>query len=607
MKKLYPFLLSLLFILSNTTLFAQCTGTLVWSDEFNGSSLDLSKWAYQTGNGCPSLCGWGNSELEYYTNSTNNVYLTGGNLVLEAKAESISGSSFSSGKIVTLGKASWTYGRFEARMRLPKGNGLWPAFWMLSTSNNWPMTGEIDIMENRGDVPALINGTLHYGSPWPNNQNDGNAYTLPSGDFSSQFHVLSVEWDPNEIRWYVDSTRFKTETRIPNSLNPASTDNVWPWTSDFYIILNLAVGGWYTGVTDPAVVQLTKPTFEIDYVRVYDISASSAYQVPYSGIPKALPALVQAEEYDKGCGDAAYYDTDLPNNGGVFRTEKVDIEATTDAGGGYDIGWIATGEWLEYTVSVPSSGNYNFAIRAASNAGGGKMHIEIDGVDVTGIINIGATGGWQTWQNFSVTNIPLTAGVKTMKVYFDNAGMNLNYINISSASLPVVLIDYKASLAHGEVNLEWITAAETNNSFFIIDRSADGQNWNFLRKVPGTNTTSVAIYRETDQQPYQGTSYYRLVQQDLDGTAHFLGMVSVASSLEAIVYKNMGNIIVKLPSGSTSMKELRLYDLMGKPVNVREEENDNEINLYTRDLPSAVYFLKIMYGDQYLVKKIVLE
>lgn len=138
-----------------------CNGALLWSDEFDGSSLDANKWSYQTGNGCPSLCGWGNSEQEYYTNSANNVYISNGVLVLKVIKESISSSSFSSGKVITKNHFSHTYGRFEARMRLPKGRGLWPAFWMLPNTNSWPTTGEIDIMEYRGDQTNITTGALH--------------------------------------------------------------------------------------------------------------------------------------------------------------------------------------------------------------------------------------------------------------------------------------------------------------------------------------------------------------------------------------------------------------------------------------------------------------
>lgn len=406
--------------------FSQCNGTLVWSDEFSGSSLDLSKWTYDGGDGCAiDLCGWGNNELEYYTNSSNNIYTTNGVLTIKAIKESMGNASFTSGKIKTLGLFGHTYGRYEARMRLPQGRGLWPAFWMLNENNSWPMTGEIDIMEYRGDLTDRTNGTLHYGSAWPNNQHDGGTYTLPSGNFYSDWHVFAVEWDDNEIRWFVDGNKFKTETKNPNSLNPASTNDAWPWDEDFYIILNLAVGGWYTETTNSADVTLTKATFEVDYVRVYDMK-----QTPYSLTPKTIPGKIEAEEFDLSCGDGSYFDTDAVNSGSQFRNQQVDIEACTDAGGGYNIGWTEAGEWLEYTINVPASGLYDFTLRAASGGTGGNMHIDINGTSVSGTMNVSGTGGWQNWQNFTKAGIPLSAGTQVMRVNFESGGVNLNYLNV---------------------------------------------------------------------------------------------------------------------------------------------------------------------------------
>lgn len=265
------------FFLASTGLYAQCTQP-VWADEFDGSSLDQSKWAFETGTGCPDNCGgWGNSELEYYTPG-NNLSVSNGILTLRAIKETQKQTynnttytaSFTSSRLVTKGKASWKYGRMEARMRMPLGRGLWPAFWMLSVDNQWPMTGEIDIMEYRGDKSTQTNSTLHYGSAWPNNQYDAASLDTKQ-TLSSDFHLYSVEWTESELRFYFDGTLINKETKSPNSLNPASNGNPWPWTSEFYIILNLAVGGNYTGNPPVNEVQMTKPTFEIDYVRVYEL------------------------------------------------------------------------------------------------------------------------------------------------------------------------------------------------------------------------------------------------------------------------------------------------------------------------------------------------
>ena len=262
---------------------------MVWSDEFDGNSIDNTKWAFQNGDGCPSLCGWGNGELQTYTSNSKNIKVENGLLTMTVVKETVGQASFTSSKLRTLGLHSWTYGRFEARMKMPLGRGLWPAFWMLSVNNDWPMTGEIDIMEYRGDLPRETHGTLHYGAPWPNNRYDGTKY-IYSQNLSNEFHVYAVEWGENSIKWYIDDVLFKTETKSPNSLNPASNGTIaWPWDSDFYLILNFAVGGGFTGNPGVNEIELTKPTFEVDYVRVYSNDVSCPEQVMIIGKDQILP------------------------------------------------------------------------------------------------------------------------------------------------------------------------------------------------------------------------------------------------------------------------------------------------------------------------------
>jgi beta-glucanase (GH16 family) len=295
-------LLSLLLALSvsYTNLIAQSCWSEVWSDDFTGSSLNTADWNYDTGTGCPGNCGWGNNEKEYYTNSTQNVSVSGGYLNIIAKYSADyagSGYNFTSGKIHTRNKHYWTNGRFEASMKLPAGTGTWPAFWMLPQSSpygGWPTSGEIDVMEFRGDITNKVDGTLHYGNSYPNNQHDGTGYTLSSGNFSSGFHLFAVEWDTNEIRWYVDGILYKTEKKSPNTLNPASNNAVtWPWDNDFYIILNLALGGWYTGdPTDNAVSGGSSSwtaTMQVDYVKVYTDLSGGALTGNITGKSSALP------------------------------------------------------------------------------------------------------------------------------------------------------------------------------------------------------------------------------------------------------------------------------------------------------------------------------
>lgn len=263
MKLIINLFLSLFIIgWCNNELFSQDCLKLIWSDEFNGTSLDNSKWNYDIGNGCPELCGWGNNEQQYYSSSTDNVKVENGVLKIIAQEDTLGGLSYSSGKIHSKNKGDFRYGRIEARMKLPETQGMWPAFWLLSTEGKygeWPRSGEIDIMELLGHEPNKVHGTLHTGLPWTFK---GDNFTLPAPEtFADDFHVFSLEWDVDTIRWYVDD----------NLYHEVTSDSIAPWApfqEDFYIILNIAVGGNWPGFPDTTTV--LPQTMEVDYVRVYN-------------------------------------------------------------------------------------------------------------------------------------------------------------------------------------------------------------------------------------------------------------------------------------------------------------------------------------------------
>ncbi|UPZ14981.1 family 16 glycosylhydrolase [Flavobacterium humidisoli] len=251
---------------------AQCN-TLVWSDEFNGTAVDLTKWQSISGNGCPSLCGFGNAEAQRYEPNQATIVKEGTNsyLNIEAKYQPTSqfpDQPYASSKLTTEGKYALKYGRVEARMKLSNGQGAWPAFWMLPVNGNWPYTGEIDIMEAKHRNPQSVDGTIHYdGNGY---HFTGRSYSSPT-DLSSDFHVYAVEWGPNFIKWFVDDVLFHTAT--PNT----TVNGGWPFNdSQFYIILNLAVGSAgtpYTSVNGAGVAPVPgdfPAKLQVDYVRVYD-------------------------------------------------------------------------------------------------------------------------------------------------------------------------------------------------------------------------------------------------------------------------------------------------------------------------------------------------
>jgi beta-glucanase (GH16 family) len=247
--------------------------TLVWADEFEGTSPDPGKWEHQIGTGeSEGLTDWGNDELQYYTARPENSRVEGGRLHITARRENFGDRHYTSARLRTREKGDWTYGRFEIRARLPKGRGMWPAVWMLPTDNEygrWAASGEIDIMELVGHEPATVHGTLHHGGSWPDNEHSGSSYTLPSGDFSQDFHVFALEWEPGEFRWYVDGVHYQTQTEWSTDGFPFPA----PFDRRFHLLVNLAVGGRWPG--DPDATTAFPQELVIDYVRVYQRTAES--------------------------------------------------------------------------------------------------------------------------------------------------------------------------------------------------------------------------------------------------------------------------------------------------------------------------------------------
>ena len=239
-------------------------GRLVWSDEFDGAAgtaPDSAKWTYDIGTD------WGNAQLEYDTDRTINVSLDGlGHLAITARRENYQGQPYTSGRINTRGRFGQTRGRFEARMQMPVGRGLWPAFWLLGSDFStvgWPACGEIDVMEYRGQERATVHGALH-GPGYSGGGALNEAFTLSSGGFNDGFHVFAVVWDTNRITYEVDGLTYQTIT--PSNL-PANAR--WVFDHPFNIILNLAVGGHYVGSPDASTV--FPQSLLVDYVRVYQV------------------------------------------------------------------------------------------------------------------------------------------------------------------------------------------------------------------------------------------------------------------------------------------------------------------------------------------------
>ncbi len=232
---------------------------MIWHDEFTGNELKVKNWAFDIGGD-----GWGNNELQYYTGRSENARVEDGLLIIEARAEEYENNNFTSARIKTQGLKFWRYGRYEARMKLPSGQGIWPAFWLLGTNvrqDGWPICGEIDIMENIGKEPFTLYGTVHAEGYSGENGLSGSIDSAEA--LSDDFHVYAIEWDEGEIHWFLDDQEYF-------SISANEVPAEWAFDHFFFIILNLAVGGNWPGAPDDATV--FPQQLLVDYVRVYQRS-----------------------------------------------------------------------------------------------------------------------------------------------------------------------------------------------------------------------------------------------------------------------------------------------------------------------------------------------
>ena len=351
---------------------------LVWSDEFNGSIGP--NWVFETGGG-----GWGNNELEYYRKE--NATIENGNLVITARREDFGGYHYTSARMKTQGTKSWTYGRMEARIKLPVKQGTWPGWWMLGSnisSVGWPASGELDIMEqiNTGNT---VYGTAHWQAANGSQADYGNSLVTTPGDY----HVYAIEWDADYIKWFVDGTQYH-QMQITGG-----TGNTQAFAKDFFLLLNMAVGGNWPGFTIDDASLPAK--MYVDYVRVYQKGAAP------------VSIQIEAENYAVMSG--------------------VQTEACSE--GGSDVGWIDANDWIVWNVNVPTAGAYTVSYRVASLNGGGVIQLEkAGGSPVYGSVSVPKTGGWQTWTTVS-HQVTLAAGQQQIAVKALAGGFNINWLKLT--------------------------------------------------------------------------------------------------------------------------------------------------------------------------------
>ncbi|MCR4631175.1 MAG: family 16 glycosylhydrolase [Treponema sp.] len=309
---------------------------LVWNDEFNGKEIDLTKWDFQLGTGSQyGLEGWGNNELQYYRKE--NASVKDGNLILEARKEDFGGCAYTSARLRTVKDDGTelftkTYGRIEARIKMPTGNGIWPAFWLLPATTDygtWASSGEIDILEAKGRLPNRVYGTVHFGQAWPGNKYSGGMYKFPAGETIADFHVYSLEWEPGLLRWLVDGNLYY-ETQQWWSLGAGESEPYpypAPYDKPFYILLNFALGGNYDGGVAPEASDLPAQML-VDYVRVYDKNEAYATNVTR---PTPQRDETNFKSFTTSDGKNFIFDSGMqnaitdPNNTSMLSNENMDV------------------------------------------------------------------------------------------------------------------------------------------------------------------------------------------------------------------------------------------------------------------------------------------
>jgi len=309
----------------------------IWSDEFDGTSVDRSKWQYEEN------CNVQNLELQCYTSRSQNSRVQNGTLTIIAKQEQYGNKAYTSARLNTARTASWLYGRFEMSAKLPRGKHLWPAFWMLPTDNKygiWAASGEIDIMEYRGQVTNTVQGTLHFGAQWPNNIEQGSGpYGFPI-DFSSGFHTFAVEWERDEIRWYVDSTMYSRLSLVRSffsgrGANPYN-DLRQPFEQRFHFVINMAVGGSFFnsyGTLAPLeAAAWADSTFQIDYIRAYQWVAPTLPTVASNVVLASTPPSSRTTQSSSiTSSTSSTPNSSVINNTSVSSTGLVQPSAHADA------------------------------------------------------------------------------------------------------------------------------------------------------------------------------------------------------------------------------------------------------------------------------------
>lgn len=465
------FVITLTFLVSCLSINAQCWN-LVWEDEFNGTQLDQTKWSYQVGGN-----GWGNAELQYYTDG-DNIEVSNGTLKIIAEEDTgnqYPNNAYTSSRIRSINQGDWRYGKFEASIKLPEGQGIWPAFWMMPTESvygGWPSSGEIDIMEYLGNDNNTIYGTCHYGfSPTDKNYNT-QATSLSSGTFADGFHKFSVEWEPNQIRWYLDDVLFHTVS----SAHPDFNYYNYPFDQKFHFILNVAVGGLWPGYPDATTNFPVE--MEVEYVRVYQ----EINDLEIEGDLSVAPAT-QGVSYQ------------LPNIAGASYNWSVPSAATLVSGQNTNeiiVDWNNSGGVITATITdACGSQNYSETVVISTN--------QWENFGFEDDLNFWNTNTFNgTSANFDIINVGSQEGDKHLCVQTNQLGAN-NWdiqlgrnINLVAGETYTLGFWAKSNTAGADVDVFFLNAS--NYSIYANDTFSLTSNWVYYTFTFTATATASALF-----------------------------------------------------------------------------------------------------------------
>jgi len=506
MNKIFAFiLLSVLMFPA----FLKADYKLIWSDEFDNTVIDKNVWKAEVNPGVV----YNSRQKQYYTDRPDNSFIKDGKLIIRAKKEHYIINDYTSARLNTFGSFGLRYGKIQARIKIARGNGLECKMFMLPEKleyGAWARSGQIDVMETHGANPDRVKGGIFHGGQGHYSQYSGREHIEKGVDLSQDYHIYTVEWQPYEMRWFIDGKLYAMQ----NKWGSFSADYPAPFDKRFYLVLSVAVDGdtddsllpaemsvdWIRvyqveGDNKPPRINITSPAEdstvntgdlkitvnaadadgnlekvefysqndllgvvkEAPYTFTWEVSDAchtlTARAVdsagfacsdtinfvagvgcppkPYHGTPVDLPGRIEAEDFDTSPREKAYWDSDENNNGGAYRKTEVDIQDCLE--GGYNIGWIEPGEWLEYTVNIKKTGDYDIVCRTGSPWDGAKLHIEFNGENKTGTMEVVDTGDWQNYTHLIKKRVHLKEGVQKMKVVIENGGFNLNYVEVNTS------------------------------------------------------------------------------------------------------------------------------------------------------------------------------